>query len=135
MAFIPVAESTGLIVSLGQWVLQTACRQAKSWMDAGITPVRIAVNFSGLQFKTPLELEGNIAAALLASASPPRLLEIVAGETLTPHLGEPLDVAHAVAFLASDEARYLTGHNLVVDGGTVAHVPGFAQFCNLFEQH
>ncbi|MGA9028265.1 MAG: SDR family oxidoreductase [Steroidobacteraceae bacterium] len=66
---------------------------------------------------------------------PPRLLEIVAGETLTPHLGEPLDVAHAVAFLASDEARYLTGHNLVVDGGTVAHVPGFAQFCNLFEQH
>jgi NAD(P)-dependent dehydrogenase (short-subunit alcohol dehydrogenase family) len=59
---------------------------------------------------------------------PPQLLKIVADETLTPYLGEPMDIAHAVAFLASDESRYVTGHNLVVDGGTVAHVPGFAQF-------
>ncbi|HEX3847875.1 MAG TPA: SDR family oxidoreductase [Steroidobacteraceae bacterium] len=58
---------------------------------------------------------------------PPRLHEIVASETLTPYLGVPLDIAHAVAFLASDEARYLTAHNLVVDGGTAAHVPGFAE--------
>jgi diguanylate cyclase (GGDEF)-like protein/PAS domain S-box-containing protein len=82
MAFIPVAESTGLIVSLGQWVLQTACRQAKSWMDAGITPVRIAVNFSGLQFKTPLELEGNIAETLAQTGLPARLLEIELTETV-----------------------------------------------------
>jgi len=59
---------------------------------------------------------------------PARLHEIVAGETLTPYLGLPEDIANAVAFLASDEARYLTGHNLVVDGGTAVHVPGFAQF-------
>jgi NAD(P)-dependent dehydrogenase (short-subunit alcohol dehydrogenase family) len=59
---------------------------------------------------------------------PPLLLEIVAGETLTPYLGAPEDLAGAVAFLASDEARYVTGHNLVVDGGTSSHVPGFAQF-------
>jgi NAD(P)-dependent dehydrogenase (short-subunit alcohol dehydrogenase family) len=59
---------------------------------------------------------------------PPRLHQIVAGETLTPYLGAPADIAYAVAFLASDEARYVTGHNLVVDGGTASHVPGFAQF-------
>jgi NAD(P)-dependent dehydrogenase (short-subunit alcohol dehydrogenase family) len=59
---------------------------------------------------------------------PPRLHEIVASETLTPYLGAPEDIAHAVAFLASEEARYLTAHNLVVDGGTAAHVPGFAEF-------
>jgi NAD(P)-dependent dehydrogenase (short-subunit alcohol dehydrogenase family) len=66
---------------------------------------------------------------------PPRLHEIVAGETLTPYLGVPQDIAHAVAFLASDESRYVTGHNLIVDGGTASHVPGFAQFSELFGPH
>ena len=66
---------------------------------------------------------------------PPQLHKIVAGETLTPHLGIPEDIAHAVAFLASDDARYVTGHNLVVDGGTVAHVPGFAQFGEMMGTH
>ena len=59
---------------------------------------------------------------------PPQLHDIVSGETLTPYLGTPEDIAAAVVFLASDEARYITGHNLVVDGGTVSHVPGFARF-------
>jgi NAD(P)-dependent dehydrogenase (short-subunit alcohol dehydrogenase family) len=63
---------------------------------------------------------------------PPQLHDIVAGETLTSFLGAPEDIAHAVAFLAADEARYITGHNLVVDGGTSAHVPGFARFSALF---
>jgi NAD(P)-dependent dehydrogenase (short-subunit alcohol dehydrogenase family) len=62
---------------------------------------------------------------------PPRLHEIVASETLTPYLGVPQDIAHAVAFLASDESRYVTGHNFVVDGGTASHVPGFAQFSDM----
>jgi NAD(P)-dependent dehydrogenase (short-subunit alcohol dehydrogenase family) len=62
---------------------------------------------------------------------PPLLHEIVSGETLTPYLGAPPDIAHAVLFLASDEARYITGHNLVVDGGTVSHVPGYARFREL----
>ena len=80
--FIPVAESTGIIVPLGQWVLMTACRQAKAWLDAGTAAVRVAVNVSGLQFKTPLELEGNIAAALLETGLPPRLLEIELTESV-----------------------------------------------------
>lgn len=65
---------------------------------------------------------------------PPRLLDIVASETLTPYLGEPEDIGHVVAFLASDLARYVTGQNFVADGGTSAHVPGFAQFRQLFGQ-
>ncbi|MBB6250959.1 SDR family NAD(P)-dependent oxidoreductase [Nitrospirillum iridis] len=59
---------------------------------------------------------------------PPRLREIVEAETLTPYLGRPEDLAHAVAYLASDEARYVTGQCLVVDGGTSSHVPGIAPF-------
>jgi diguanylate cyclase (GGDEF)-like protein len=48
--FIPVAEETGLILTIGEWVLRTACRQAKAWLDEGIPVARMAVNVSGLQF-------------------------------------------------------------------------------------
>jgi NAD(P)-dependent dehydrogenase (short-subunit alcohol dehydrogenase family) len=63
---------------------------------------------------------------------PPALLDAVSEETLTPYLGEPEDIAAAIVFAASDAARYMNGHNLVVDGGTVSHVPGFARFSSLF---
>ena len=48
--FIPVAEETGLILSIGEWVLRTACKQAKDWIDEGLPVVRMAVNVSGQQF-------------------------------------------------------------------------------------
>lgn len=48
--FIPVAEETGLIVPIGEWVLKTACRTNKLWQEQGLPPFRIAVNISGVQF-------------------------------------------------------------------------------------
>jgi diguanylate cyclase (GGDEF)-like protein len=48
--FIPVAEETGLIESIGEWALRTACRQFKAWQDEGLAPGRIAVNVSARQF-------------------------------------------------------------------------------------
>jgi diguanylate cyclase len=48
--FIPVAEETGLILSIGEWVLRSACQQAKSWIDEGLPVARMAVNVSGQQF-------------------------------------------------------------------------------------
>jgi EAL domain-containing protein (putative c-di-GMP-specific phosphodiesterase class I) len=48
--FIPVAEETGLIMSIGEWVLRTACTQAKAWLDEGLPVARMAVNVSGQQF-------------------------------------------------------------------------------------
>ncbi|MDE1151563.1 MAG: EAL domain-containing protein, partial [Micavibrio sp.] len=48
--FIPVAEQSGLIVPIGEWVLRTVCAQNKKWQDMGIPPFRIAVNISGVQF-------------------------------------------------------------------------------------
>jgi diguanylate cyclase len=48
--FIPVAEETGLILSIGEWVLRTACAQTKAWVDEGLPVTRMAVNVSGQQF-------------------------------------------------------------------------------------
>ncbi|MDR3518512.1 MAG: EAL domain-containing protein [Azospirillaceae bacterium] len=50
-AFIPLAEETGLIVRLGDWVLRTACRQIKAWCDAGLAPRQTAVNISTVQLR------------------------------------------------------------------------------------
>ncbi len=48
--FISVAEETGLIVTIGEWVLRTACKQNKQWQDQGLMPLRVAVNLSVRQF-------------------------------------------------------------------------------------
>ena len=44
--FIPVAESMGLMSAIGVWVLETACRQLRTWLDGGLPPIRVAVNVS-----------------------------------------------------------------------------------------
>lgn len=64
----------------------------------------------------------------LRDAFPPALRQAVEAETLRDRLGEPEDIAEAVAFLASDAARHITGQLLVVDGGCGSHVPGIASF-------
>jgi len=53
MDFIPIAEATGLIIPIGEWVLRTACAQARGWHDEGLAVKRIAVNIAGQQFAMP----------------------------------------------------------------------------------
>jgi diguanylate cyclase (GGDEF)-like protein len=73
--FIPVAEDTGLILPIGEWVLQTACEHAMTWQSAGIGPISVAVNLSPRQFKSA-ELVDAVEAALRAHRCPPSLLEV-----------------------------------------------------------
>jgi len=79
--FIPVAESNGLIVPLGRWVLREACRQAREWLDCGIALPLVAVNVSGMQFKTPKQLETDVADILAETSFPASLLELELTET------------------------------------------------------
>ena len=68
----------------------------------------------------------------LREAFPPVLRAAVEAETLRDQLGDPEDIAEAVAFLASDAARNITGQVLVADGGCASHVPGIAAFRTFF---
>lgn len=78
--FIPIAEQTGLILPLGEWVLRTACRQNRAWQLAGHPPLRMAVNLSAKQLKQPLLL-ASIARTLQETGLAPQWLELELTET------------------------------------------------------
>ncbi len=84
--FLAVAEGSGLIGPLGEWVLREACRQGRSWIDAGLEFGTIAVNLSTAQFKTPLELERSVFAALADTGFAPSMLELEITETVLINL-------------------------------------------------
>ena len=73
--FIPIAEECGLIGAIGQWVVQTACRQAKEWQKAGLASVRVAVNLSATQFRGG-NLVAVIRGALDEAQLHPQFLEV-----------------------------------------------------------
>ncbi|MBI5912318.1 MAG: EAL domain-containing protein [Betaproteobacteria bacterium] len=91
--FIPLAEETGLIVPIGEWVLRTACRQCKIWQDAGLPAVTVAVNISARQFreKNLLQL---VATILAETGLAPSQLELEVTESVIMH-----DAQHVIAAL------------------------------------
>lgn len=78
---IPLAEQTGLINPIGEWVLTTACSQNKTWQDMGLPPVRIAVNISATQFRNPL-LISQMKKLLKETDLKPRYLELELTENI-----------------------------------------------------
>lgn len=79
--FIPLAEETGLIVPIGNWVVAEACRQNKAWQDAGLEPITICVNVSARQF-WDRNLVANVRQALKSSGLAANYLELELTESL-----------------------------------------------------
>ncbi|MBI5593239.1 MAG: EAL domain-containing protein [Deltaproteobacteria bacterium] len=79
--FIPLAEDTGLILPIGEWVLRTACLQTNAWQEAGFKSANVAVNLSARQFDQK-NLPDIIARALHETALPPRHLELEITESM-----------------------------------------------------
>ncbi len=75
LEFIPLAEETGLIVPIGEWVIREACRQIRAWQDQGFTPQRIAVNVSPVQFRKQ-NLAEKILTIVEETGTDPELLGI-----------------------------------------------------------
>jgi diguanylate cyclase (GGDEF)-like protein len=91
--FITLAEETGLIVAIGEWVLREACRQARAWLDAGLAPGRISVNLSPRQFRQE-NLVRMVSRILEETHIEPRHLELEITEGTVMH-----NVTKAVATL------------------------------------
>jgi len=95
--FIPIAEETGLIVPIGEWVIQEACRQIKAWHDLGHTGLRVAVNLSARQFREKGQLFDAVARALADSGLNPDRLELELTESiLMQDAEETLAVLHQI---------------------------------------
>jgi len=80
-AFIPLAEETGLIIPIGDWVLRSACRQCMAWQNAGVGALRVSVNISVIQLHQH-DLLGKIRNILAETGLPPHLLELEITETV-----------------------------------------------------
>jgi diguanylate cyclase (GGDEF)-like protein len=115
--FIPIAEENGLIVPMGEWILQAACMQNRAWQDAGFPRIRVSVNLSSRQLKR--RLSETISRALQMSNLEPRYLSLELTESvLVNHHKEGSEALHSL--------RAMGLHLAVDDFGT-----GYSSFSYL----
>ena len=96
MRFIPLAENTGLIVPLGEWVLRAACVQGKAWLDQGLWFGRISINIAGKQFQDGRLLDV-VRRTLWETGLPPECLELEITETcIMKEAEQAIDILQAI---------------------------------------
>jgi len=103
--FIPLAETSGQIVAIGEWVLRTAVAQLKAWTDAGVPPMVVAVNLSAVQFRH-VGLPDAVARALSDAGLPAQYLELELTESVT---------ANPAAAISMMDALHALGVRLSLD--------------------
>lgn len=104
--FIPVAESSGQILAIGEWVMRTAVRQTKAWLDAGLGELVVAVNLSAIQFRDP-DLPELVSAILREAHLPPNCLEL--------ELTESVATGNPTAAIAMMDRLHALGVRLSID--------------------
>ncbi|OHC70024.1 MAG: diguanylate cyclase [Rhodocyclales bacterium GWA2_65_20] len=140
--FVHVAEETGLIVQISAWVLDAAIRQARAWQDAGLAPIKIAVNLSARDFSPALP--ERVGGILAAHGLAPEWLELEITESMLMHSTERVigmmdELARAGIALALDD--FGTGYSslsylkrfpidtLKIDRSFVINIPADANDC------
>lgn len=91
--FIPIAEETGLIVPIGKWVIETACKQNKEWKEQGFIPLRVAVNVSALQFQDRNFVK-SVNQILNEHQLAPEYLELELTESVMQNVKESSEILH-----------------------------------------
>ncbi|MEH7418141.1 EAL domain-containing protein [Neobacillus drentensis] len=91
--FIPVAEESGLIISIGEWVLRQACQQNKHWQDRGLPPMVISVNLSARQFSHS-SMAATVKRVLNETGLDPHFLELEITESMTMDLEHTISTLH-----------------------------------------
>lgn len=122
--FIPVAEDAGLIIPIGEWVLRTACQQAKKWIDEGLALQRIAVNVAHAQFAMH-NFPALVATILAETGLPARMLELEVTESMVmvdeKRASRVLEELHAIGVsVAIDDfgtgySNFQRLHHLAID--------------------
>jgi diguanylate cyclase (GGDEF)-like protein len=138
LEFIPLAEETGLIVPIGEWVLRTACAEARAWQDAGLPPVRVAVNLSARQFRQQ-DLFDVITTALQHGGLEPKWLEVEVTESMVMRdVNRTIDILHGLERMGVSVAiddfgsgysslsylRRLPIAVIKIDRSFIEHIPG-----------
>lgn len=88
--FIPIAEETGMIIPIGEWILHKACQQLKYWLEQGYPQIRMAVNLSSVQFMD-VNIVKTISNVIQQEGIPPELLEVEITESLAMNVDQMLD--------------------------------------------
>lgn len=104
--FIPIAEDTGLIIPIGEWVLKEACKEVAKWAKAGVANPVVAVNLSALQFARG-DIEAAVSAAIKESGIEPQMLEL--------ELTESMMIRNTENVLATVKRLQLMGCKLSID--------------------
>ncbi|KUI99687.1 EAL domain-containing protein [Vibrio sp. MEBiC08052] len=143
--FIQLAETTGLIVPIGDWVLQTACKQNKAWQDAGIKDLCVAVNVSARQFHEK-DLPERVAAALEMSGLEARYLELEITESVVMQdpqeaveimqkinrMGVQLSIDDfGTGYSSLSALKHFPVHRLKIDRAFVTDLPDNPEGCSI----
>lgn len=135
--FIPLAEETDLVIALGEWALRQACRQMKTWIDAGYDLERIAVNVAGVQIEQS-DFPASVMRILGETGLPPNRLEIEITEgwamenleMITPTLSHLRDIGIEIAiddfgtgYSSLSRLKHLPVDTLKVDRSFVMNIP------------